>query len=272
MRRQILALFLTGLVTAVVAAPAQAQWRGGWGGWGGRGGWYGGSGWYGGRGFSYGSPYYGGYYGGWYRPYYGGYYSPYYSSTYAYPYTGYFYGSTYAPRMTTYDLSGTYAAAPQTQTYQANYYAPPSNDRVTLRVRVPSPSARVWVDNTLTDQQGTDRLYTSPTLQPGQQYHYTVRASWMENGREVTKEKVLNFSPGQQLTVDFTDTRDTSITDVTPPQGERPANLDQGTPGTATPAGQRSPGATPDRRPDQSTTGTPTQPPPPPKPPEEQPK
>jgi uncharacterized protein (TIGR03000 family) len=245
-------VFAAALALVVFTTSAEAQWRGGRG-------WRGG--WYGGMGYGYGSGYYGGYYGsynrpygGWYSPYSGSNYSPYYyggSGYSAIPYTGYSYG----PAMTNYAMTaGTYAANPQTQTYQS-FYSPPSNDRLSLRILVPAPDARVLVDNTLTDRQGTDRYFVSPPLTPGQQYTYTIRASWMQNGREVTRQKVLTFTPGQQLTVNFADTRDTSITDVTGTDGTQPA------PGTAAPAG-----ATPDRRPDQSTTGTPGTPPPPPKP------
>jgi uncharacterized protein (TIGR03000 family) len=271
MKRLALALFAAGLAIMVVATPAEAQWRGGgwrgggWGGW--RGGWDGG--WYGGLGYGYGSPYYGGYYGSYYRPYYGGYYSPYaygsytpyYGTMYGYstvPYTGYSYGQ---PQIT-YNVTGMASAgAPQTQTYQSFYSPPSSNDRLSLRILVPAADARVWVDNTLTDRQGTDRSFVSPQLTPGQQYSYTVRASWMENGREVTRQKVLSFTPGQQLTINFGDRNDPSITDVTAAEGTRPATLDRNAaPGTSTPAGA-------DRRLDQSQTGKPGDQTPPPTPP-----
>src|SRR5262249_43736003 len=106
-------------------------------------------------------------------------------------------------------------------------------------------------------------------LQPGQDYHYTIRGSWMENGRQVTRQKVVNFKPGEQVTVNLGDMRDTSITDVTPTDGTRPAAQ------TITPADRNAPPPPPrpsgtpnssDLRPDRSTSGTPTTPPPPPNP------
>jgi len=283
MKHVTLSLLAAGLVLAVLAAPAQAQRRGGWSGGGYRGGYGGWSGGYGG---------YRGGYGGWYggtglytSPYRGGYYSPYAYNygLYNQPYYGSYY--TYSPTYPVpYDSTSMMYTAPsdatvaQTQSYQSFYNAPAANtNQVTVHVTVPQAGARVWVDNRLTEQQGTDRLFVSPTLQPGQQYSYSIRASWLENGREVSRQKTVTFSPGQQVAVNFLDTGDSTITEVLPTQpATRPAGSPPGAadrPSGITPA-TRPPADNPgdDRRPDRSTSGSPapgrsTVPPPPPIPP-----
>jgi len=276
---------MTGLAVVLFTGTAQAQRRGGWGG----GGW-GGGGWGGSRssysfsvgtpyaGFSYGRGYPGYGYGGWGASYYGRSYGypygynygwanrPYYNNYYGYPYQGYAYGPTYT---VPYDSTASMYTAPadtalQAQSYQSFYNTPSTNlNQTTVRVSVPQPDARVWVDDRLTQQQGTDRVFVTPALTAGQQYSYTVRASWMENGREMSKQKTVTFTPGQEVAVNFMDAQDRAITDVTVPQGTRPAANDRrGTePSTITPANRppadNPPRAGDDRREDQSKTGSP---------------
>jgi uncharacterized protein (TIGR03000 family) len=80
-----------------------------------------------------------------------------------------------------------------------------SNDnRVLVRVDVPSPSAKIWFEGEATQQQGYDRLYISPPIEPGKNYSYTIKASWMENGREVTQEKKLQVHANDQVAATFT--------------------------------------------------------------------
>jgi uncharacterized protein (TIGR03000 family) len=77
---------------------------------------------------------------------------------------------------------------------------------VRLRVFVPRPDARVWIDNNATRQMGYDRVFESPQLEPGKRYSYQVKATWMDNnGQEVTKEKTVDVTPGQMSTVRFGD-------------------------------------------------------------------
>jgi len=72
-----------------------------------------------------------------------------------------------------------------------------------LHVRVPDSSANVWIENTLMSLQGFDRTFVSPDVTSGNTYTYTVRASWMENGKEMSKEKKIDVQPGQEYTVSF---------------------------------------------------------------------
>ncbi|MBI3823188.1 MAG: TIGR03000 domain-containing protein [Planctomycetes bacterium] len=158
---------------------AQAQRRGGGGGGGGGGRGRGSIGVYvGPGGVSVGS-------GGYYRSgYYGsGYYSPYwYDSYYSYPRTSYYY-------------------APPVQ------YVEPApvqvvDDRAQIRVIVADPQARVWFDDRLTTQQGTDRLFSTPALTVSGTYR--IRAAWMQGGAEAMAERTVTVAPGQTIVVDFT--------------------------------------------------------------------
>lgn len=268
MKHLTLTLLSAGLVMAVLAGPAQAQRRGGGGGyggyrggWSGSGGWSGGysgyrGGWYGGTGL-YSTPYWGG---GYYRPYaynYGGYNQPYSSNYYQTPAVpSYSYSPTYA---VPYDSTSMMYTAPgdttaaQTQSYQSFYNAPAaSSNQATIEVLVPQPNARVWVDDKLTQQQGTDRRFTSPTLERGREYSYTIRASWQENGREVSRQKTVTFAPGQQVAVNFMDMQGGAGNSVMPTQqGPQPS-------GGIAPASRPPAGGTgDDRRPDRSSTGSP---------------
>lgn len=172
---------------------AQAQRRGGWGG--GRGGWGGGRGWggsWGGIGVYVGPTYPNNYYrSGYYSPYRSGYYSPYRSSYYS----PYWYDSYY------YQPGTTYYSTPSVQYVQP---APPTAvaEGASIRVILPDPQAKVWFDDRLTAQQGTDRWFHTPAITATGTYR--IRASWMVGGSEVVQERVVTVSPGQSFTVDFT--------------------------------------------------------------------
>ncbi len=72
-----------------------------------------------------------------------------------------------------------------------------------IRVVLPSPDANVWFDHAPTRQKGTDRLFVSPLLHEGKTYTYTIKASWVENGREVTDERQVRVRPGRETVVNF---------------------------------------------------------------------
>jgi uncharacterized protein (TIGR03000 family) len=206
----------------MLADSAHAQRRGGFGGgrggsggvvnlggvsigWGnpgyGYGGYGGGYGNYG-RGYGYGSGLYGtgygtGYGSGWYGSgYRSGYYSPGY---YSYPSTSYYYApSDYYYPSTSYPSTNYYPST--AQSYPETNPLP--NNSAQIRVIVPDAQARIWFDGTLTQQTGTDRLFHTPPLQ-GANNTYRIRATWMQGGREMTQERVVNVEPGRMATVDF---------------------------------------------------------------------
>jgi uncharacterized protein (TIGR03000 family) len=218
------------------ADVAQAQRRVGGRGWDGSGGYYSdgynsGWGWRGGYGYS---PFYNGYYSGnfpiarswfWSTPY----------STWDWGATatteGY-YGDTSmnygnAPAYSSYggysDDCGSYGYMGSSDGYyggyadmnQGQFFGDTSygafdgqgqmNTRNTAAVRVflPSPQARVAFEGQNTQQTGFDRLFISPELQSGQNYVYTVKATWMQNGQEISREKKVHVRAGQGVVVDF---------------------------------------------------------------------
>jgi uncharacterized protein (TIGR03000 family) len=121
-------------------------------------------------------------YGGWYRDYgcYRQYYVPYNDCYYAAPRVSYYY------------------AAP----IVAN--PAPVADYANIRVIVRDAQARVWFDGKATSQSGSDRLFSTPPLATGAASTYHVRAAWMQDGREVSLERIVSVTPGQTAVVDFT--------------------------------------------------------------------
>jgi uncharacterized protein (TIGR03000 family) len=79
----------------------------------------------------------------------------------------------------------------------------PSGNAARLTVRLPA-NARLWVEDYQVQQTGPVRVLTTPTLQPGQPYYYTLKAQWDDNGRPVTQERTAQFQAGGDTTVDFT--------------------------------------------------------------------
>jgi len=197
MRTKLLIFVLTIAAGLSFANDAFAQ-RGRWGGGGGRG--YYGPSFYSN---SYTSPYYYGnwgsspYYGGSnyaYRPYY--YSQPYYSST---PY--------YSPDTAIYNYSApqmTYSYSPDATQSQSFYYNPETSPQsAMITVFVPTPETQLWIDNTETKQQGMTRRFSSPSLESGKTFTYTLKARWMQNGQSVERERQIQVQAGQQATADF---------------------------------------------------------------------
>ena len=46
-------------------------------------------------------------------------------------------------------------------------------------------------------------MFVTPPLQPGQEYTYTLKARWTENGQPVERTRQIMVRPGQTATVDF---------------------------------------------------------------------
>jgi uncharacterized protein (TIGR03000 family) len=68
--------------------------------------------------------------------------------------------------------------------------------RVVLMAHVPE-DARVWIEGDPTTSTGTERFYKSPSMTPGEEYHYTVRVAWAEDGRWVSKEASIPVKAGE---------------------------------------------------------------------------
>jgi uncharacterized protein (TIGR03000 family) len=183
MRKTFLILGLVVLALSLSADDVLAQrGRGGRGGYYGRGGGYYGRGYYGRGGF------YGGYYG---LPLYGGY-------SYGGGYYPYYSGSGYYDVGPNYNYSAQAMQAPSTDVRQSLYSDP---NVATLTVMVPNGDAKVWFDDVLTSQNGTQRVFLTPPLSnPGS---YTIKARWNSSSGPINGERQVRVQPGQSVMVDF---------------------------------------------------------------------
>jgi uncharacterized protein (TIGR03000 family) len=208
MRKMLLVLSLAGLAVLASASDAFAQRRWSGGGWGytpgfsfgvGRGGYYSPYGYYGGRGYS---PSYQGY----------GYsYGP--SSYYATP--SYYYATPTYSVMPATSYSEPASLVPTMQIRQAYYTAPATAQQsASLTVLVPASDAKVWFENRATTQQGMERMFESPPLEPNQNFTYTIKVLWIDKGQAVNQERRVNVQAGQSITVNF---RENTRENVPPP-------------------------------------------------------
>jgi uncharacterized protein (TIGR03000 family) len=81
-----------------------------------------------------------------------------------------------------------------------------------VHVRVSPPHAEISFEGNKTAQIGSSRLYVSPPLVPGQNYTYTIRVSWKENGGEVTQTRTVGVRAGDRLSVAFREPASTAGT------------------------------------------------------------
>ena len=72
-----------------------------------------------------------------------------------------------------------------------------------MTVLVPAADAQVWFEDKATTQQGMERVFQSPPLEPNQKFTYTIKARWMENGQVVTQERQAHVEAGRSITVNF---------------------------------------------------------------------
>jgi|GEM_PF-3113946 uncharacterized protein (TIGR03000 family) len=74
----------------------------------------------------------------------------------------------------------------------------------TAKVEVRAPAgAEVWFDGHATTQTGADRSFTSPALEPRQDYEYEVRAHWDADGKPVDQTRKVVVHAGDHVVVDF---------------------------------------------------------------------
>jgi uncharacterized protein (TIGR03000 family) len=64
--------------------------------------------------------------------------------------------------------------------------------------------AEVYFDGTPTTETGTRRVFTTPALQAGRDFHYSVRAVWTADGKPVQQTRKVAVKAGASVVVDFT--------------------------------------------------------------------
>jgi uncharacterized protein (TIGR03000 family) len=145
-----------------------------------------------------------------YWPHYGYFFSyPYmygtYPYSYAYPYSDYLYYP---------DMSSTTGNSADYGGYPDNFstVTPPVVDYESATVPADIPAkvtvnvpvdAQLWFNGTPTTSTGAVRQFTSPPLTPSKRYSYEVRASWKENGREITQMQKVGVTAGAHANVSF---------------------------------------------------------------------
>ena len=80
---------------------------------------------------------------------------------------------------------------------------PAAANSVLVKVSVPDPNAQVFFGEATTAATGSERVFRSPPLQPGQAYSYTLKARWTENGKPVERTRTATVHAGETLTVSF---------------------------------------------------------------------
>jgi uncharacterized protein (TIGR03000 family) len=81
--------------------------------------------------------------------------------------------------------------------------APPQDGMAHLMVRVPA-DAQLSFDGTPTQQTGPQREFVSPTLTPGQDYTYEIKARWTEDGKTVDRTRTVHVRANDWISVDMT--------------------------------------------------------------------
>jgi uncharacterized protein (TIGR03000 family) len=86
-------------------------------------------------------------------------------------------------------------------------YYPPGEaalaNAVTIQMHVPQ-NARVWIEGEATSQAGAERTFVSPSLAPGSQYVYHIRAQWDDNGKAVERKREVTVYAGAHINLDMT--------------------------------------------------------------------
>jgi uncharacterized protein (TIGR03000 family) len=80
---------------------------------------------------------------------------------------------------------------------------PPPPNFARVLVHVP-PEAHLWFEGTETRQDGSERTFRSPPLDPDRHYLYDLKARWWEDGKPVVKSRTIIVRAGQVTNVDMT--------------------------------------------------------------------
>jgi uncharacterized protein (TIGR03000 family) len=74
----------------------------------------------------------------------------------------------------------------------------------TIRVLLPFANAQLMIDDVQTRQTGTERVFTSPALEPGRSYFYTISATWQPNNyTTITRTRKIPVKAGQDVEADL---------------------------------------------------------------------
>jgi uncharacterized protein (TIGR03000 family) len=103
-----------------------------------------------------------------------------------------------------------YANASSTQIQSADGYVSTSvggngsavNRAALINVSV-AADAEIWFNDAKTKQRGESRQFVSPPVIPGRDYFYEIKATWMEDGKKVTRSRRVTVHAGDVIHVSF---------------------------------------------------------------------
>jgi uncharacterized protein (TIGR03000 family) len=76
---------------------------------------------------------------------------------------------------------------------------------VQLRIVVPNPDAQLFIENQPTGQRGTSRIFRTPPLESGKEFHYTVAVRWAPNNyTTITRTRQVGVRVGPEVVADLT--------------------------------------------------------------------
>jgi uncharacterized protein (TIGR03000 family) len=73
----------------------------------------------------------------------------------------------------------------------------------TIVVELPA-DAKLLIENEATTSTGSSRVFQSPDLKPGKEYHYTIKAEAVRDGKPVKVEQVVTVKAGEITPVTLT--------------------------------------------------------------------
>jgi uncharacterized protein (TIGR03000 family) len=94
----------------------------------------------------------------------------------------------------------------QVQQGYRSYYRTPTAEApagaVLLNVQVPE-NAKVWIDGAPTTSTGLSRSFVTPSLTPGRQFTYEVKAQWNDGTQQVTRTRRIPVQAGQAIDINL---------------------------------------------------------------------
>jgi uncharacterized protein (TIGR03000 family) len=107
---------------------------------------------------------------------------------------------SYAPSMTGTTQPGTIQPGSTRQSFY-----PANGQSALIDIRVPVANAQITFDGAPTVQQGINRVFSTPALNPQAANTYEVKARWTGNdGNAVEQTRTVKALPGGRIVVDFT--------------------------------------------------------------------
>jgi uncharacterized protein (TIGR03000 family) len=82
--------------------------------------------------------------------------------------------------------------------------AEPTDNKARVTVRLPA-DARLFVDDVLCPLTSGERTFTTPPLQTGRAYYYTLRAEVVRDGQTRSTSRRIDVEAGKEMTIEFRD-------------------------------------------------------------------